>query len=88
MTLIYKHIGLNWLTICLLLLVGRQAIGQPLPIFRDETKSHQERIIDLLSKLTIDEKISLLTASSPGIPRLDIDKYYYGNEALHGVVMG
>lgn len=25
-------------------------------------------------------------ATSPGIPRLGIDKYYHGNEALHGVV--
>ena len=39
-----------------------------------------------LIKLTIEEKISLLRATSPGIPRLHIDKYYHGNEALHGVV--
>lgn len=36
--------------------------------------------------LTVEEKISLLRATSPGIPRLGIDKYYHGNEALHGVV--
>lgn len=45
-----------------------------------------ERIMDLLSRLTVEEKISLLRATSPGIPRLDIPKYYHGNEALHGVV--
>ena len=45
-----------------------------------------ERILDLLSKLTVEEKISLLCATSPGIPRLNISKYYHGNEALHGVV--
>lgn len=37
-------------------------------------------------RLTVEEKISLLRATSPGIPRLGIDKYYHGNEALHGVV--
>lgn len=45
-----------------------------------------ERITDLLSRLTTDEKMSLLTATSPGIPRMGIDKYYHGNECLHGVV--
>ena len=60
--------------------------GQSIPAFRNEQLSQTERINDLLSRLTADEKISLLIASSPGIPRLDIDKYYHGNEALHGVV--
>lgn len=55
-------------------------------LFRDEKASHHDRILDLLSRLTVEEKVSLLRATSPGIPRLGIDKYYHGNEALHGVV--
>ena len=55
-------------------------------VYLDMNASRHERILDLLSKLTIEEKISLLRATSPGIPRLHIDKYYHGNEALHGVV--
>ena len=39
-----------------------------------------------MSRLTVEEKISLLRATSPGIDRLNIPKYYHGNEALHGVV--
>ena len=62
------------------------SFGQGLPLFRNENAPQHERIKDLLSKLTLEEKISLLIASSPGIPRLDIDKYYHGNEALHGIV--
>ena len=54
--------------------------------YRNEQLSMHTRIIDLLKQLTPEEKISLLIASSPGIPRLQIDKYYHGNEALHGVV--
>jgi len=46
----------------------------------------EDRIDDLLQRLTLEEKISLLIASSEAIPHLDIDKYYHGNEALHGVV--
>lgn len=45
-----------------------------------------ERIMDLLSRLTVEEKISLLVNDAPAIGRLGIDKYNHGNEALHGVV--
>lgn len=55
-------------------------------IYKNENMPVNERILDLLSRLTVEEKISLLRATSPGIPRLDIPKYYHGNEALHGVV--
>lgn len=55
-------------------------------VFRDEQAPMDVRIKNLLSILSVEEKISLLRATSPGIPRLEIDKYYHGNEALHGVV--
>lgn len=54
--------------------------------YENENASLHERVTDLLSKLTVEEKVSLLRATSPGIPRLEIEKYYHGNEALHGVV--
>lgn len=54
--------------------------------FREESLPAHERVMDLLSCLTLEEKVSLLYATSPGIPRLQIPKYYHGNEALHGVV--
>jgi beta-glucosidase len=66
--------------------IDNPVMGQVLPIYRNEKATQQRRILDLLSRLTIEEKVSLLIASSPGIPRLNIDKYYHGNEALHGVV--
>ena len=56
------------------------------PLYLDESAPIKERVDDLLGRLTIEEKISLLRATSPGIPRLGIPKYYHGNEALHGVV--
>lgn len=54
--------------------------------FRNSSLSLNERVDDLLNRLTIEEKISLLIATANEIPRLDIDKYYHGNEALHGIV--
>ncbi len=43
-----------------------------------------ERIMDLLSRLTVEDQPVACHLS--GISRLDIPKYYHGNEALHGVV--
>lgn len=55
-------------------------------LYKNENAPVHERVMDLLSRMTVEEKISLLRATSPAIPRLGIDKYYHGNEALHGVV--
>ena len=44
-----------------------------------------ERARELLSQLTLEEKILLMTNVSKGIDRLDIAPYDWWNEALHGV---
>ena len=44
-----------------------------------------QRATDLLQRLTVEEKISLMQNNSPGIPRLGIRPYEWWNEALHGV---
>jgi beta-glucosidase len=54
--------------------------------YLDTTLPLDARVHDLVSRLTLDEKISLLGETEPEIPRLGIGKYHYGNEALHGVI--
>lgn len=44
-----------------------------------------ERVNDLLSRMTLEEKISQMVYNSPAIERLDIPEYNWWNEALHGV---
>eukprot|EP00268_Persea_americana_P055425 TRINITY_DN6442_c0_g1_i2.p1 TRINITY_DN6442_c0_g1~~TRINITY_DN6442_c0_g1_i2.p1 ORF type:complete len:774 (-),score=150.85 TRINITY_DN6442_c0_g1_i2:611-2932(-) len=44
-----------------------------------------ERVQDLISRLTLDEKISQLVNTAPPIPRLGIPSYQWWSEALHGV---
>ena len=61
------------------------ASAQKLP-YQDENLPIEERVADLLGRMTVDEKIDLMRSTSPANPRLGIDKYYHGNEALHGVV--
>ncbi|KAL6276736.1 hypothetical protein ACE6H2_020337 [Prunus campanulata] len=44
-----------------------------------------QRVQDLVSRLTLDEKISQRVNSAPPIPRLGIPSYDWWSEALHGV---
>jgi beta-glucosidase len=53
--------------------------------FRDPHLSLQARVDDLVGRLTLDEKISLLHQYQPAIPRLGINLFKAGTEALHGV---
>lgn len=73
-------------TILLTLMACAVRTTQAQELYKNENAPTHERIMDLLSRLSVEEKISLLRATSPGISRLDIPKYYHGNEALHGVV--
>jgi beta-glucosidase len=43
------------------------------------------RIEDLLGRMTLEEKASMMSNATPGIPRLGIPKYDWWSEALHGV---
>jgi len=56
----------------------------PLP-FRDPTLPLAARVDDLVGRLTLTEKISLLHQYEPAIPRLGIPAFKTGTEALHGV---
>ncbi|MET7701015.1 glycoside hydrolase family 3 C-terminal domain-containing protein [Streptomyces sp. NPDC005485] len=53
--------------------------------FRDPHLTVDQRVDDLLGRLTLDEKISLLHQMEPAIPRLGIQAFRTGTEALHGV---
>ena len=55
------------------------------PLYRDTSKSFEERAADLVSRMTLDEKISQLQNDAPAIPRLGVPAYEWWNEALHGV---
>ncbi|MFB4282533.1 glycoside hydrolase family 3 C-terminal domain-containing protein [Nonomuraea sp. MTCD27] len=53
--------------------------------FQDPSLPLEQRVSDLLGRLTLDEKLSLLHQSQPAIPRLGIAYHKNGTEALHGV---
>ena len=53
--------------------------------FQNTTLSFETRVNDLVSHLTLEEKVSQMLNSSPAIARLDIPAYDWWNETLHGV---
>lgn len=53
--------------------------------FQDPNLSISERTDDLISKLTLEEKVSQLIDAAPAIERLGIPQYQWWNECLHGV---
>lgn len=53
--------------------------------FRNPALSTEERVADLLSRMTLKEKADQLLYTAPAIPRLGIPAYNWWNEALHGV---
>jgi len=55
------------------------------PAYLDESLSFEERVKDLVSRMTLEEKVSQMLYNSPAIPRLGIKSYNWWNEALHGV---
>lgn len=48
-------------------------------------QTSREKAEEMLGKLTLDEKISLMMNASPAIPRLGIPAFDWWSEALHGV---
>jgi len=53
--------------------------------FRNTSLSFEERVNDLVSRMTLKEKADQLLYTAPAIPRLGIPSYNWWNEALHGV---
>lgn len=54
--------------------------------FQDNTLPFEERAKDLLSRLTREEKVGMITSQLDAIPRLGIQKTHIGTEIARGVV--
>ncbi|XP_071713319.1 probable beta-D-xylosidase 7 [Rutidosis leptorrhynchoides] len=58
---------------------------KPLYPFCNVSLPIPNRVHDVVSRLTIDEKVLQLVNGAPAIPRLGISEYEWWSEALHGV---
>ena len=58
---------------------------QATPAYLDPELPLDERVDDLVGRMTLEEKVSQTLNAAPAIPRLGIPKYDWWNECLHGV---
>ncbi len=56
-----------------------------IPYYKNTKLSFEERAKDLVSRMTLEEKVTQMLHEAPAIPRLEIPSYNWWNEALHGV---
>lgn len=74
------------LRFCLVLvLFSISCLGQNTSVFLDPAQPLEARVNDLISKMTLEEKVRQMMHNSPAIPRLNVPAYNWWNEALHGV---
>jgi beta-glucosidase len=65
---------------------GRIARAQTdLPAYKNPRLPLERRVDDLVSRMTLEEKISQMQNAAAAIPRLDVPEYEWWNEGLHGV---
>jgi beta-glucosidase len=53
--------------------------------YKNLSLSIEKRVDDLVSRMTLEEKVLQMQHTAPAIPRLGIPSYDWWNEALHGV---
>jgi len=58
--------------------------GQPFP-FMNPALPIDQRVSDLVNRMTLEEKVSQMRDHADAIPRLSVPKYDWWNEGLHGV---
>ncbi len=55
------------------------------PLWKNPNEPVERRADDLVSRLTLEEKVSQMVYTAAAIPRLGIPEYNWWNECLHGV---
>ena len=64
---------------------GQAQVPGDQPAYLNPDLSFEARAEDLVSRMTVEEKISQVMNASPAIPRLNVPAYDWWNECLHGV---
>ena len=65
-------------------LFAQKPASEPLP-YQNASLSTEARVDDLVSRMTLEEKVSQLINTAPGIARLGVPAYDWWSEGLHGI---
>jgi beta-glucosidase len=72
-----------FLTICFVSVMF--AVKAQAPAYLNTSLPVEDRVNDLVSRMTVEEKAAQLLYTAPAIPRLGVPEYNWWGEALHGV---
>lgn len=74
------------LLMAVLMLISLHIVkAQDLPAYKNISLPFEQRVKDLVSRMTLEEKILQMQNDAPAIKRLDLAQYNWANEGLHGV---
>ena len=86
MSLVRASVCVFTFMLCLLFITFPATTQEPKPAsYLDSKIPIEQRVDDLISRMTLEEKVSQMMNAAPAIPRLSIPQYDWWNEALHGV---
>ncbi len=81
----WKSCLLILLGFALLVVISTAHTQSSPPPYKNPNLPIQARVDDLVSRMTLEEKVAQMMNATPAIERFGIPKYDYWNEALHGV---
>jgi beta-glucosidase len=74
------------LGVCLLTFIVSNLFAQAQSYpFQNKNLSIDQRVKDLVGRMTLEEKVNEMLYNAPGVKRLGVPEYNWWNEALHGV---
>lgn len=75
----------TYLFVFILIFLSQNTFAQESLAYKNTNLTIEQRVNDLVSRMTVEEKISQLMDSSPAIERLGVPQYNWWNESLHGI---
>lgn len=76
---------MNTLKLAAAMMAASAVYGQGGEIYLNPDAPLDARVADLVSRMTLEEKIAQMQNAAPAIPRLRVPEYNWWNECLHGV---